>query len=34
MAGTMQNYWQHEVPKTKRPVGERINLTFRAICRD
>ena len=34
MAGTMQNYWQHEVPKTKRLVGERINLTFRAIRRD
>ncbi len=31
MAGTMQSYWQHEVPKTKRPVGERINLTFRQI---
>ena len=31
MAGTMQQHWQHEVPKTKRPVGERINLTFRNI---
>lgn len=31
MAGTMQQFWQHEVPKTKRPVGERINLTFREI---
>ncbi len=31
MAGTMQQYWQHEVPKTKQPVGERINLTFRRI---
>lgn len=31
MAGTMQEYWQHEVPKTKLPVGERINLTFRQI---
>ncbi len=31
MAGTMQQHWQHEVPKTKRPVGERINLTFRTI---
>jgi alkylated DNA repair dioxygenase AlkB len=31
MAGTMQRFWQHEVPKTKRPVGERINLTFRKI---
>lgn len=31
MAGTMQQFWQHEVPKTKLPVGERINLTFRQI---
>jgi len=31
MAGTMQRFWKHEVPKTRRPVGERINLTFREI---
>lgn len=31
MAGTMQQFWQHEVPKTKKPVAERINLTFRKI---
>lgn len=31
MRGTTQHYWQHHVPKTKRPVGPRINLTFRAI---
>ncbi|XZE33954.1 alpha-ketoglutarate-dependent dioxygenase AlkB family protein [Pirellulaceae bacterium SH501] len=31
MSGTMQRYWQHEVPKTKKPVGERINLTFRQV---
>ena len=31
MAGTMQQYYQHEVPKTKMVVGERINLTFREI---
>ena len=31
MAGTMQQFWQHEVPKTKLQVGERINLTFRKI---
>jgi len=31
MAGIMQEYWQHEVPKTKLSVGERINLTFRQI---
>ncbi|MBM3963566.1 MAG: alpha-ketoglutarate-dependent dioxygenase AlkB [Planctomycetes bacterium] len=33
MAGTMQQFWQHEVPKTKRYVNERINLTFREIKR-
>ena len=31
MAGTMQQFWKHEIPKTKKPVGERINLTFRQI---
>jgi alkylated DNA repair dioxygenase AlkB len=31
MYGTMQNNWMHEVPKTKRAVGERINLTFRRV---
>lgn len=31
MAGTMQQHWKHEIPKTKEPVGERINLTFRHI---
>ncbi|QDU80483.1 2OG-Fe(II) oxygenase superfamily protein [Polystyrenella longa] len=34
MAGTMQQFWQHEVPKTKRHVGERINLTFRKIVKE
>ena len=34
MAGTMQQFWQHEVPKTKMLVGERINLTFRKIARN
>lgn len=33
MAGTMQQFWQHEVPKTKLHVEERINLTFREIQR-
>jgi hypothetical protein len=33
MAGTMQQFWQHEVPKTKQNVGERINLTFRKISK-
>jgi alkylated DNA repair dioxygenase AlkB len=31
MAGTMQRFWKHEVPKTTKDVGERINLTFRHI---
>jgi alkylated DNA repair dioxygenase AlkB len=34
MAGTMQQFWQHEVPKTKQVVGERINLTFRKIMKE
>lgn len=31
MAGTMQQFWKHEVPKTARKVDERINLTYRKI---
>jgi alkylated DNA repair dioxygenase AlkB len=31
MQGKMQHYWQHHVPKTKRLVSPRINLTFRVI---
>ena len=31
MAGTMQQFWKHEIPKTTQSVGERINLTFRMI---
>lgn len=31
MAGTMQQFWKHEIPKTKQPVEERINLTYRQI---
>lgn len=31
MAGTMQHFWKHEIPKTTQSVGERINLTFRMI---
>ena len=26
-----QKYWEHEIPKTKKQVEERINLTFRLI---
>jgi len=31
MAGAMQQFWKHDIPKTKENVGERINLTFRQI---
>jgi alkylated DNA repair dioxygenase AlkB len=31
MGGAMQHHWLHQVPKTRKPVGQRINLTFRKI---
>ena len=31
MSGNCQKNWKHSVPKTKSPVGPRINLTFRKI---
>jgi alkylated DNA repair dioxygenase AlkB len=31
MAGSTQHHWLHQVPKTARPVGPRINLTFRTM---
>jgi len=31
MAGETQHYWMHQVPKTARDIGARINLTFRLI---
>lgn len=31
MAGALQNYWMHSVPKTKKLKSPRINLTFRKI---
>lgn len=31
MSGETQRNWQHCIPKTRRPVGPRINLTFRHI---
>ena len=33
MAGAMQEFWKHAIPKTKENVGERINLTFREIVK-
>jgi alkylated DNA repair dioxygenase AlkB len=31
MKGPTQHFWKHEIPRTARPVGKRINLTFRVI---
>ena len=31
MKGSTQHHWLHQVPKTRKTVGERINLTFRCI---
>lgn len=31
MQGSLQHYWKHQIPKTKKAVSERINLTFREI---
>lgn len=33
MSVASQRYWQHAVPRTRRPVGERIALTFRTVRR-
>ena len=31
MKGETQHQWLHQIPKTAKPIGERINLTFRII---
>lgn len=31
MMGELQHYWKHQVPKSKKPMKERVNLTFRVI---
>ncbi|MEC5167020.1 alkylated DNA repair dioxygenase AlkB [Flavobacterium sp. PL11] len=31
MKGTTQHFWKHQIPKTTKPIGARINLTFRLI---
>jgi len=31
MKGALQRYWAHSVPKTSKPVGPRMNLTFRLV---
>lgn len=33
MAGATQHHWQHQLSKTARTVGPRINLTFRRVGR-
>ena len=31
MAGSLQHHWRHALPKTAKPAGPRVNLTFRLI---
>lgn len=31
MKGTTHHCWKHQIPKTAKPIGPRINLTFRVI---
>lgn len=31
MKGTTQHFWKHQIPKTQKEIGGRINLTFRII---
>ena len=31
MKGTTQHFWKHQIPKTKKQIESRINLTFRII---
>jgi len=31
MKGATQHFWKHQIPKTTKPIGPRINLTFRII---
>lgn len=31
MGGEIQHYWKHQIPKTKKEVGPRVNLTFRKL---
>ena len=33
MGGTMQHHYHHGLPRTARPVGQRINVTFRRLLR-
>lgn len=31
MKGTTQHFWKHQIPKTRKPLEPRINLTFRTL---
>ncbi len=31
MKGETQHFWKHQIPKTAKPIGSRINATFRII---
>ena len=31
MKGSTQHHWQHQIPKTTKPIAARINLTFRVL---
>ena len=31
MKGSTQHFWKHQIPKTAKPIRNRINLTFRSI---
>lgn len=31
MGGSSQHHWEHQIPKTSKPKGARINLTFRKV---
>ena len=31
MAGATQHHWKHQIPKTKKFIGPRLNITFRTI---
>lgn len=31
MKGKTQHYWLHQIPRTRRALGERINLSFRVV---
>lgn len=31
MRGETQQHWKHQIPRTAKPIGQRVNLTFRQI---